>query len=220
MKSSLIHLTPSIPTTSKISTPTPTPKWNGSETTGKAANTPSQSKNSANQQHGSQSKNSPRHPPRSPKRQQRDPAQPQVAPGRFFSVKRKKYLVRDMLWRFICSACYTIPTIAMNADDRRIPWKETESDESELRRNQKISSLPNSAKNELRGLTELTQRQCQSIPNLVDYYQTQQSDEMCVPGGYILFIAMSYCPGRPVGGDKFRGLGVGGWGEGGDSRGV
>lgn len=96
----------------------------------------------------------------------------------------------------------------MNADDRRIPWKETESDESELRRNQKISSLPNSAKNELRGLTELTQRQCQLIPNLVDYYQTQQSDEMCVPGGYILFIAMSYCPGRPVGGDKFRGLGV------------
>lgn len=30
---------------------------------------------------------------------------------------------------------------------------------------------------------------------------------MWVPGGYILFIAMSYCPGRPVGGDKFRAMG-------------
>lgn len=108
-----------------------------------------------------------------------------------------------MLWRFKCSACYTTLTRIINADEPEAPWKDTKSDGAKLRESQQIPSLPHSAKNELRGLIGLTQWQCQLTPNLVDHYQTQQLDGIWIPGGYILFIAMSYCPGGPVG-DKFR----------------
>lgn len=63
----------------------------------------------------------------------------------------------------------------MNTDNRSISWKETEFDDPETGKNQQTSSLPRSTKNELRELAELTQRQYQSTPNVVDYYQNQQS---------------------------------------------
>ena len=80
----------------------------------------------------------------------------------------------------------------------RIPYEGTMSDTSESRRMQRRQDLPRNARAELEGLETLTQNQCTSSPRLVNYVQCEQDETMWIPGGYLLFILMTRCPGIPI----------------------
>ena len=75
------------------------------------------------------------------------------------------------------------------------------SDTSESRRMQRRRDLPHYATDELEGLKTLTQNQCTSSPRLVNHMQCEQDETMWIPGGYLLFILMTRCPGISV--EKF-----------------
>lgn len=72
------------------------------------------------------------------------------------------------------------------------------SDKPESRRMQRHQELPRNAKAELEALQKLTQNQCTSAPRLVNYLQYEQDEKMWVPGGYLFFILMTRCPGKPL----------------------
>lgn len=68
----------------------------------------------------------------------------------------------------------------------------------ESRECQARNDLPVSAQNELLALSELKECQSTGTPILVDSFQDKQSANMCVPGGFLLFLLMTHCPGVPV----------------------
>jgi len=80
----------------------------------------------------------------------------------------------------------------------QIPHGSTMSDKPESRGMQRHEKPSRSARAELEGLQILTQNQCTSAPRLVNYLQREQDDTMWIPGGYILFILMTKCPGKPI----------------------
>jgi hypothetical protein len=84
----------------------------------------------------------------------------------------------------------------------RIPHEGTMSDKPESRRMQRTQELSGNASDELEGLRTLTQHQCTLAPRLVNSLQCEQDETMWVPGGYLLFILMTRCPGKPI--ENFR----------------
>ena len=69
---------------------------------------------------------------------------------------------------------------------------------SESRERQARNDLPVSAQNELLALSELKECRSTGTPILVDSFQDKQTANMCVPGGFLLFLLMTYFPGVPV----------------------
>ena len=69
---------------------------------------------------------------------------------------------------------------------------------SESRERQARNDLPVSAQNELLALSELMECRSTGTPILIDSFQDKQTANMCVPGGFLLFLLMTYCPGVPV----------------------
>lgn len=68
----------------------------------------------------------------------------------------------------------------------------------ESRERQARKDLPVSAQNELQVLSELKECQSTRTPILVNSFQGKRSANMCVPGGFLLFLLMTYCLGVPV----------------------
>ncbi|RFU28707.1 hypothetical protein B7463_g7605, partial [Scytalidium lignicola] len=84
----------------------------------------------------------------------------------------------------------------------QIPHGETESDEPRTRALQATHNLPDHARYELEGLQTLKEHSCRSAPTLVNYMQHSQDTNSWVPGGYLLYLLMTKCPGKPI--EKFQ----------------
>ena len=63
---------------------------------------------------------------------------------------------------------------------------------------QRTQKFPRNASDELEGLQILTKHICASAPRLVNPLQSEQDESMWVPGGYLLYILMTRCPGKPI----------------------
>ncbi|RFU35279.1 hypothetical protein B7463_g1019, partial [Scytalidium lignicola] len=84
----------------------------------------------------------------------------------------------------------------------QIPHGGTESDRLRSRALQASDNLPEYAKDELEGLKTLTTHGCRSTPALINFMQCKQEEDMWVPGGYLLYLLMTKCPGKPI--EHFR----------------
>ena len=51
--------------------------------------------------------------------------------------------------------------------------------------------------NELVALSQLKKTSCQSAPRLLDYKEERQSEDDEFPGGYVVWILMTFLPGNP-----------------------
>jgi hypothetical protein len=47
-------------------------------------------------------------------------------------------------------------------------------------------------------MTHLTEFGCLSTPRLLDVAKNKQAEDMCLPGGYMLFILMEKLPGKMI----------------------
>lgn len=71
-------------------------------------------------------------------------------------------------------------------------------DSIESRRRQSREDLPRYARDELAALQLLTRGRCKSTPLLISHLQDKQGDDMWVPGGFVLYILMTKCPGTAL----------------------
>ncbi|KAH8804894.1 hypothetical protein F5884DRAFT_430267 [Xylogone sp. PMI_703] len=84
----------------------------------------------------------------------------------------------------------------------QIPRMGTMSDRVASRAKQARTKLSAKARKELEALENLTRQGSQSTPTLVNFTQTTQDNDGWVPGGFILFLLMTKCPGTPI--EKFQ----------------
>ncbi|RFU35698.1 hypothetical protein B7463_g721, partial [Scytalidium lignicola] len=82
----------------------------------------------------------------------------------------------------------------------QIPRAGTMSDDSRSRAAQARKDVSANGAAEIEGLKLLTKGNCQSTPRLANYVQQKQKEDMWVPGGFLLFILMTKCPGTPLNG--------------------
>jgi hypothetical protein len=80
----------------------------------------------------------------------------------------------------------------------RIPHINTEFKSAQLRRAQADINQPRRLKDEIAGLTQLTLNNSQHTPLLISVLHTQQGDDALVPGGFVTYVLMTWCPGEPL----------------------
>ncbi|KAK2757286.1 hypothetical protein FQN54_004800 [Arachnomyces sp. PD_36] len=64
--------------------------------------------------------------------------------------------------------------------------------------NEEITRINICAKTEIDFLTHLTKHGCRSTPRLISHTLIRQTEEMRLPGGYIIFLLMEKLPGKTI----------------------
>jgi len=83
----------------------------------------------------------------------------------------------------------------------RVPFAESMAETPQLRQTQAINNLCTWAKAERDALKLLTENACASTPVLLGYKEEVQGPNDLVPGGYMLYLAMTKLPGCRLGVD-------------------
>ena len=82
-----------------------------------------------------------------------------------------------------CSSCYT------DSEGRSFG--------RDCRRNKPSKFIHEYTLDEIAALKQLTNASCQSAPRLLDVKKEIQSEDDDFPGGYVIFILMTFLPGNP-----------------------
>jgi hypothetical protein len=82
-----------------------------------------------------------------------------------------------------CSSCYTA--------------SEGRSSDKDCRRNRPSKFIHEHTSTEIAALKQLTNASCQSTPRLLDVKKEMQSEDDEFPGGYVIYILMTFLPGNP-----------------------
>ncbi|KAH8821403.1 hypothetical protein F5884DRAFT_85545 [Xylogone sp. PMI_703] len=80
----------------------------------------------------------------------------------------------------------------------QIPRDGTESDSEKDRALQARSDIPYYVQDEIDALQILADKKCTSTPRMIDCLQDAQEKGSWVPGGFILYIVITRCSGKPI----------------------
>ena len=86
----------------------------------------------------------------------------------------------------------------MNCLNRRIPDKDNETQDPEIRAKAAWTDLSAHTEGEINALTRLTRGKCPYTPKLLSILSEKQDHKMWIPGGFIVFILMEKVPGVPL----------------------